>query len=224
MRSSTSSSPTSISNGPSAPPPREGAPTPGERVTATQVDAGSAHAVAELARACGADLVLNACAPRFNRGIFDGAFAAGVHYLDMAMHLSVPHRGAPVQRRRRAARRGTARRLRQLGGPWPVGDRRAWASSPDSPTSWPVTPATTSSPASTRSEFATAPTSSSTATTSPRRSRSGRRSRSASTRPSSTSASAAGSRPPRSASRRCSHFRRESAPCRASTSSTKRSC
>ena len=67
----------------------------GERVTATQVDAGSAHAVAELARACGADLVLNACAPRFNRGIFDGAFAAGVHYLDMAMHLSVPHPERP---------------------------------------------------------------------------------------------------------------------------------
>ena len=51
--------------------------------------------MAELARSCRADVVLNACAPRFNPGIFGGAFAAGVHYLDMAMHLSVPHPQRP---------------------------------------------------------------------------------------------------------------------------------
>ncbi|MDF2732236.1 MAG: ATP-binding protein [Desertimonas sp.] len=65
------------------------------RVTATTVDANSAESVAELARSCRADVVLNACAPRFNPGIFGGAFAAGVHYLDMAMHLSVPHPQRP---------------------------------------------------------------------------------------------------------------------------------
>ena len=67
----------------------------GRRVTATTVDATSAESVAELARASRADVVLNACAPRFNPGIFEGAFAAGVHYLDMAMHLSVPHPERP---------------------------------------------------------------------------------------------------------------------------------
>jgi saccharopine dehydrogenase-like NADP-dependent oxidoreductase len=67
----------------------------GDRVTATTVDAGSAQSIAELARACAADIVLNACAPQFNAGIFEGAFAAGVHYLDMAMHVSVPHPERP---------------------------------------------------------------------------------------------------------------------------------
>jgi saccharopine dehydrogenase-like NADP-dependent oxidoreductase len=63
----------------------------GKRVVAATVDASSASAVAELARASRADIVVNACAPQFNPGIFDGAFAAGANYLDMAMHLSVPH-------------------------------------------------------------------------------------------------------------------------------------
>jgi saccharopine dehydrogenase (NAD+, L-lysine-forming) len=39
--------------------------------------------------------VLNACDPRLNPPIFDGAFAAGCTYLDMAMHLSKPHPEAP---------------------------------------------------------------------------------------------------------------------------------
>jgi saccharopine dehydrogenase (NAD+, L-lysine forming) len=65
------------------------------RVTPTTVDATSAASVAELARSCRADVVLNACAPRFNPGVFEGAFAAGVHYLDMAMHVSVPHPERP---------------------------------------------------------------------------------------------------------------------------------
>ena len=67
----------------------------GDRVEATAVDASSADAVAELARASKADVVLNACDPRFNPGIFDGAFAAGVNYIDMAMHMSVPHPDNP---------------------------------------------------------------------------------------------------------------------------------
>jgi saccharopine dehydrogenase-like NADP-dependent oxidoreductase len=65
------------------------------RVTATTVDASSVESVAELARASRADIVLNACAPRFNPGIFEGAFVAGVNYLDMAMHVSVPHPERP---------------------------------------------------------------------------------------------------------------------------------
>ena len=66
-----------------------------KRVTATTVDAGSAESIAELARESRADIVLNACAPRFNPGIFAGAFAAGVNYLDMAMHVSIPHPERP---------------------------------------------------------------------------------------------------------------------------------
>jgi saccharopine dehydrogenase-like NADP-dependent oxidoreductase len=34
---------------------------------------------------------MNACDPRLNPPIFDGAFAAGCTYVDMAMHLSKPH-------------------------------------------------------------------------------------------------------------------------------------
>ena len=67
----------------------------GDRVEAAAVDASSADSVAELARASKADVVLNACDPRFNPGIFDGAFAAGVNYMDMAMHMSVPHPDNP---------------------------------------------------------------------------------------------------------------------------------
>jgi saccharopine dehydrogenase-like NADP-dependent oxidoreductase len=67
----------------------------GDRVEAATVDASSADSVAELARASNADIVLNACDPRFNPGIFDGAFAAGVNYMDMAMHMSVPHPDNP---------------------------------------------------------------------------------------------------------------------------------
>jgi saccharopine dehydrogenase-like NADP-dependent oxidoreductase len=36
-------------------------------------------------------VIVNACDPRFNPPIFDAAFAAGCHYLDMAMHMSTPH-------------------------------------------------------------------------------------------------------------------------------------
>ena len=67
----------------------------GDRVEATTVDASDAAAVAELVTSCRADIVVNACDPRFNPGIFDGAFAAGVDYLDMAMHVSQPHPRRP---------------------------------------------------------------------------------------------------------------------------------
>jgi saccharopine dehydrogenase-like NADP-dependent oxidoreductase len=65
------------------------------RFGSAQVDASDAGAVAVLAREVGADVVLNACDPRLNPPIFDGAFAAGCTYLDMAMHLSHPHPDKP---------------------------------------------------------------------------------------------------------------------------------
>ncbi len=67
----------------------------GDRVVATTVDASSADTVAELITARRIDVVLNACDPRFNPPIFDAALAAGCHYVDMAMHMSVPHPERP---------------------------------------------------------------------------------------------------------------------------------
>ena len=58
------------------------------RFSAAQVDASDADAVAALAREHGITHVVNAVDPRFVMPIFDGAFAAGADYLDMAMSLS----------------------------------------------------------------------------------------------------------------------------------------
>ena len=51
--------------------------------------------MAEACRAYGITHVLNVVDPRFNMPIFDGAFAAGAHYLDTAMSLSRPHPERP---------------------------------------------------------------------------------------------------------------------------------
>ena len=42
------------------------------------------------------DVVVNACDPRFNPPIFEAAFRAGAHYLDMAMNLSSRTRPSPT--------------------------------------------------------------------------------------------------------------------------------
>ena len=65
------------------------------RFSAAQVDASSADAVAQLCRDNAVTHVLNAVDPRFVMPIFDGAFAAGADYLDMAMSLSHPHPDDP---------------------------------------------------------------------------------------------------------------------------------
>ncbi|MGN9808082.1 saccharopine dehydrogenase family protein [Micromonospora sp. BQ11] len=65
------------------------------RFVAAQVDASSADAVADLCRAHRITHVLNAVDPRFVMPIFDGAYAAGADYLDMAMSLSHPHPDRP---------------------------------------------------------------------------------------------------------------------------------
>ncbi|MET0888094.1 MAG: saccharopine dehydrogenase C-terminal domain-containing protein, partial [Mycetocola sp.] len=62
---------------------------------AAQVDASSADAVAELIRAHDISHVLNAVDPRFVMPIFEGCFAGGAVYLDMAMSLSHPHPEKP---------------------------------------------------------------------------------------------------------------------------------
>ena len=67
------------------------------RFTAAQVDASSTDAVAALCREHGITHVMNAVDPVFNMAIFDGAFAAGADYVDMAMSLSKPHPEKPYE-------------------------------------------------------------------------------------------------------------------------------
>ena len=62
-----------------------------DRVGSSRVDASERLDIVELAAATGADVIVNACDPRFNPPVFEAAYEAGCHYLDMAMHLSAPH-------------------------------------------------------------------------------------------------------------------------------------
>ena len=68
------------------------------RFVAAQVDASSADSVAALVKEHRSTHVINAVDPRFVMPIFDGAFAAGADYLDMAMSLSRPHPDSPHSR------------------------------------------------------------------------------------------------------------------------------
>ncbi len=65
------------------------------RFVAALVDASDPASVSAMVREHGATHVMNAVDPRFVMPIFDGAFAAGADYLDMAMSLSRPHPTAP---------------------------------------------------------------------------------------------------------------------------------
>ncbi len=67
------------------------------RFVTAQVDASDSGAVEALAREHGATHVMNAVDPRFVMPIFDGAYAAGADYLDMAMSLSQRHPDRPYQ-------------------------------------------------------------------------------------------------------------------------------
>jgi saccharopine dehydrogenase (NAD+, L-lysine-forming) len=67
------------------------------RFTAARIDASSAEDITAIAREHRATHVFNAVDPRFVMPIFDGAFAAGADYLDMAMSLSHPHPERPYQ-------------------------------------------------------------------------------------------------------------------------------
>ncbi len=62
-----------------------------------QIDARSAAAVTDLARAHRADLVMNAIDPQFVLPIFTGALEADAHYMDMAVSLSKPHPERPFE-------------------------------------------------------------------------------------------------------------------------------
>ena len=135
--SSASSSPTTTRRAPSGPSRRLGGD---DRFVAARVDASSADDVAALCREHGITHVLNAVDPRFVMPIFEGAFAAGADYLDMAMSLSHPHPERAVRADRREARRRAVRPAPTPGRP-PAGWRSsASASSPGCRTSSPATP------------------------------------------------------------------------------------
>jgi saccharopine dehydrogenase-like NADP-dependent oxidoreductase len=68
-----------------------------DRFTSARVDATSADAVAELVGLHGITHVMNAVDPRFVMPIFNGAFAGGADYLDMAMSLSTRHPEKPYE-------------------------------------------------------------------------------------------------------------------------------
>src|SRR3954449_6605337 len=68
------------------------------RYVAAQVDASSSDSVAALCREHRITHVMNAVDPVFDMSVFDGAFAAGADYLDMAMSLSRPHPTSPYEK------------------------------------------------------------------------------------------------------------------------------
>ena len=68
-----------------------------DRFTAARVDASSVDSITALCREHDITHVMNAVDPRFVMPIFDGAFAAGADYLDMAMSLSRPHPESPYE-------------------------------------------------------------------------------------------------------------------------------
>jgi saccharopine dehydrogenase (NAD+, L-lysine forming) len=68
-----------------------------DRFVAAQVDASDADSVSGLVRRHDVTHVMNAVDPRFVMPIFDGAFAGGAAYLDMAMSLSRPHPERPYE-------------------------------------------------------------------------------------------------------------------------------
>jgi len=67
-------------------------------VAAARLDAASTESVTALCREYQITHVMNAVDPRFVMPIFDGAYAAGADYLDMAMSLSTRHPAEPYAR------------------------------------------------------------------------------------------------------------------------------
>ncbi|GAA2775170.1 saccharopine dehydrogenase family protein [Streptomyces showdoensis] len=70
-------------------------PERADRFSARRLDASDAEAVRRVLVEERCDVLLNATDPRFVMPLFEAALAAGAHYVDMAMSLSVPHPSAP---------------------------------------------------------------------------------------------------------------------------------
>jgi saccharopine dehydrogenase (NAD+, L-lysine forming) len=61
------------------------------KFSAEVVDAGNIFELVALIEKVKADVVVNACDPRFNEAIFEACYRAKCSYVDMAMNLSTPH-------------------------------------------------------------------------------------------------------------------------------------
>jgi saccharopine dehydrogenase-like NADP-dependent oxidoreductase len=61
------------------------------KFSATSIDASKSENITAAVADHGSTIVMNAVEPAFVESIFDGALAAGVDYMDMAMSLSKPH-------------------------------------------------------------------------------------------------------------------------------------
>ena len=67
------------------------------KFSAEVVDAGNVSDLVALITKVKADIVVNACDPRFNEPIFEACFQSHCSYLDMAMNLSHPHPTNPYE-------------------------------------------------------------------------------------------------------------------------------
>ena len=67
------------------------------KFSAEVVDASSVSDLVALIAKVKADIVVNACDPRFNEPIFEACFQSKCSYLDMAMNLSHPHPTNPYE-------------------------------------------------------------------------------------------------------------------------------
>lgn len=68
------------------------------RFPVESIDAGKQADIEALAKKHNVDLIMNAVDPIYNKQIFDAAYNAGVHYMDMAMTLSEPHPTDPFNK------------------------------------------------------------------------------------------------------------------------------
>ncbi|MFS7878568.1 saccharopine dehydrogenase family protein [Streptomyces asiaticus] len=69
----------------------------GDRFSALRLDASDENAVRAALAEHRCDVLFKATDPRFVMPLFNAALAAGTHYLDMAMSLSVPHPSRPFE-------------------------------------------------------------------------------------------------------------------------------
>ncbi|MEI8217202.1 MAG: saccharopine dehydrogenase C-terminal domain-containing protein [Eubacteriales bacterium] len=69
-----------------------------KRFVPEEVDARNKDEVKALIEKYHVDMLFNACAPSVNENLFDVAFECGIHYMDMALSLAVPHPTDPYHK------------------------------------------------------------------------------------------------------------------------------
>ncbi len=69
-----------------------------KRFPAEKVDGSDKEQVKALIEKYKPDLLFNACDPSLNESLFDTAYESGIHYMDMALSLAVPHPTDPYNK------------------------------------------------------------------------------------------------------------------------------